>query len=842
MTYSARIAHDWPGKSSASGDHPAIWHMLDVAACAEHLIAGHRAFAALSSGQRRAFTVLVALHDVGKISTTFRGVIRHRRRGAYRHWMLSDVLLTRILDPILGQALGGDAHARGELYAAVSGHHGGPERSNDRREIVRRKMAIGDEAEGVARSWTSLLLELLPGGSLAGIDQRVARRLSWALSGLTVAADWVASNAKWFPPASPDLAPVDYLKRARSQAADAVGHAGLDASPLASVKDARSLTGVPELRPMQSAAASAVLPDGPALVLLEDATGAGKTEAALILAYRMMASGHARGLFFALPTMATANAMFGRMMGAASRLFAHRPSLSLVHGRSHLHSGFRALVGAEDDPTPEAGCARWLADDRRRSLLAEIGVGTIDQALMGVLPTRFSTLRLFGLTDRILIVDEAHAYDPYMQRQLETLLRMQAMNGGSAIVMTATLPLEMRRAYAKAFRSGLGCQEAALDHWEYPALAVVGAESRAEVVAPAPAARRSIGVERIDNADEMVELLMASAGSGAACVWVRNAVDDAIAAVEVLRARGCSTHLLHARFALGDRLRHEDAVMRRFGRLGDRRAGQVLVATQVVEASLDLDFDVMVSDLAPIGALIQRAGRLWRHMDWRPANARPVPGPSLTILSPDPDDVKDQHWLNDLLDRGAYVYRHDDQWRTARAIFVADEIREPDDLRVLIEAVHGPDAPQVPEPLERAQIEHDGATLGDTALAQQNVVVPEDGYLKGTKGGVWSDERYPTRLGAEEATLVLARREADGLLPWWSHEEEPALAWTLSEVRCNRNRLPAALPDQSAEDIGRLKASWPRGKRDYLTVCPVSEGGVICAGLHYDPQWGLTFT
>ena len=203
MTYSARIAHDWPGKSSASGDHPAIWHMLDVAACAERLIAGHRAFAALSPDQCRAFTVLVALHDVGKISTIFRSVIRHRRRGAYRHWMLSDVLLTRILDPILGQAFGGDVHARGELYAAVSGHHGGPERSNDRREIARRKLAIGDEAEGVARSWTSLLLELLPGGSLAGIDQRATRRLSWALSGLTVAADWVARTRSGFRPHLP---------------------------------------------------------------------------------------------------------------------------------------------------------------------------------------------------------------------------------------------------------------------------------------------------------------------------------------------------------------------------------------------------------------------------------------------------------------------------------------------------------------------------------------------------------------------------------------------------------------------------------------------------------------
>ena len=329
---------------------------------------------------------------------------------------------------------------------------------------------------------------------------------------------------------------------------------------------------------MQTAAEVVELPDGPTLALLEDATGAGKTEAALILAYRMMVSGYARRALLRAPHDGDGQRDVredGERPPRASLPIARRsPWFTAVRTFTR---DFVPSLAQKTTRTPEAGCARWLADDRRRSLLAEIGVGTIDQALMGVLPTRFSTLRLFGLTDRILIVDEAHAYDPYMQRQLETLLKMQAMNGGSAIVMTATLPLEMRQAYADAFRSGLGCQAAMLDHRDYPALAIVGTESRAEAVAPAPATRRSVGVERVDNADKAVELLAASAGDGAACVWVRNAVDDAIAAVHALRARGCSTHLLHARFALGDRLRHEDAVMDRFGRLGDLRAGQVLV-------------------------------------------------------------------------------------------------------------------------------------------------------------------------------------------------------------------------------------------------------------------------
>ena len=278
-TFPLPLASDWPGKSSDSQEHPAIWHMLDVAACAEHLIEGHQAFATLGPSERRACVVLVALHDVGKISSTFRALLRERRFGAYRHWQLSDVLLTHALDPIIAAAYGSDKHTRGELYAAVSGHHGGPERTNDRLELRRRSKAIGVQAERAASEWVSLLLDLLPGGSLGGLTQSVARRLSWALSGLTVASDWVASNAEWFPPASPELDPVEYLKRAQYQAAEAVRKAGLDYASSASTTDGRSLTGLTNLHPMQRAVETVEFEDGPVLVLIEDMTGSGKTEA-----------------------------------------------------------------------------------------------------------------------------------------------------------------------------------------------------------------------------------------------------------------------------------------------------------------------------------------------------------------------------------------------------------------------------------------------------------------------------------------------------------------------------------------------------------------------------------
>ena len=231
---------------------------------------------------------------------------------------------------------------------------------------------------------------------------------------------------------------------------------------------------------MQAAVGEIALPDGPVLALIEDATGAGKTEAALILAARMMEAGKGDGFFFALPTMATSNAMLARLEEIVPRLFDGRPALALTHGRATMNERFREIRGrdgsdASGGPSCGPSCGSWLADDRRRILLADVGVGTIDQALLAVLPTRFNTLRLRALSGHILIVDEAHEFDPYMEAQLQRLLQFHALLGGSAIVMTATLPLGMRAGFIKAFQKGRGIRRPPdVEGHAYPMLTVIG--------------------------------------------------------------------------------------------------------------------------------------------------------------------------------------------------------------------------------------------------------------------------------------------------------------------------------------------------------------------------------
>lgn len=822
----------WPGKSDADGAaHPALCHMLDVAACAAELWPSSP-LASLSSAQRGAFLLLVALHDLGKISGAFRRQIESATAPPpnCRHWELTDTLLERF-DAILAEKLGGTQTVRRILRQAVAGHHGRPVVAAAERQ---REAALGPDAISAAQQALWALLALFQPASLSGLDEIEANRLSWLLSGLTTQADWIGSNSEWFPFAMRPGSLSDYWVVAQIRARVAVAKAGLGLGQIARPDPATFVGGA--LRPMQFAAAQAELPEGPMLAVIEDATGSGKTEAALILAQRMLAAGKGRGIFFALPSMASSDAMFSRMRGQLAHLFAGRPSLALAHGRRLLNSEFADLRGnwsvSPEERHFDDACAPWIADDRRLSLLADIGVGTVDQALMSVLPTRFHTLRMVALANRILIVDEAHDYDPYMETELRALLRFHAMFGGSAIVMTATLPLPMREGYVRAYLQGQGKTRAPALSQAYPALSIIAKTVSNQPVEPFSATRRRVTVKRIGSVEVAVRVIAEGARAGAACLWVRNAVDDAIAAVEALRAEGIAADLLHARFAMADRAGIETEMQARFGKAGQGREGRVLVATQIVQASLDLDFDLMVSDLAPMGDLIQRAGRLWRHE----RGARPVPGPRLHLLAPDPAEVVNGRWIFATQPSGGWVYPAGVLWRTARALVREGAIDAPEQLRALISEAYGDDP--VPEPLERAEAERLGAGNAQAGLARLNVLSAVEGY--GQSANYFDDRQFPTRLGQDQVVLVLMRRDGK-VLRHWAEGASPAQSEALSEVQLSRRRygMTTLEREQARPEIAALRAGWPDWAKAVRKIAIVGDDGAIDGGLRYDRLCGL---
>ncbi len=828
----------WPGKSVDGRTHPALWHMLDVGAVAACLTA--RRPLTGSRQADRAAVLLVALHDLGKFSASFRAMLLGRPYSGLRHWQHSYRLL-RDHDNLLSGKLGATQSVRRIFYAAVAGHHGGPPEHLDHRKSKDQANQIGAEASRIAGEAIEAVAPLFSGASLEGLTESEARRLSWALSGLTVQADWIGSNPEWFGPQDAGT-PIDvYWNQARARADTAIVAAGLHCarpSPDGAVRVLPATTG---LRPMQAAVGEIGLPDGPVMALIEDATGAGKTEAALILAARMMEAGKGDGFFFALPTMATSNAMLARLEGIVPRLFSGRPALALTHGRAGMNELFRQIQGRDgSDPAGGPSCGSWLADDRRRILLADVGVGTIDQALMAVLPTRFNTLRLRALSGHILIVDEAHEFDPYMEAQLQRLLQFHAMLGGSAIVMTATLPLAMRAGYAKAFQKGRGIRRPPdVEGNAYPMLTVIGRGIDSVQPDPVPATCRDLAVQRLEDEAAAVRLVQSGVKQGMACVWIRNSVSGAIASGMALREAGLQVDLLHARFTVADRLKHEAAVQRRFGRDGIGRAGRVLVATQVVEASLDLDFDLMVTDLAPVGSLVQRAGRLWRHMDQRPAEKRPVAAPALHVLAPDPDQVEGTDWLKRILGSGAPVYPQDVQWRTAKALFDRGMIRAPGGVRNLIETVHGDDPPEVPEALQGFEIETIGRKMSEAQQAFNQVLDAEDSYDQPQMQRVYDDDRFPTRLGVPQVTLRLARELRGRLVPWAG---EGPLGWQGSEVLVSAARYRNLEGvDQDRPEIRVVREAWPDWMRERVLVAPVEEDGLICDGLKYNSEVGIVF-
>ena len=449
-------------------------------------------------------------------------------------------------------------------------------------------------------------------------------------------------------------------------------------------------------------------------------------------------------------------------------------------------------------------------------MLAQVGVGTVDQALLAVLPVRHATLRQQGLRGKVLVVDEAHAFDPYMREELAALLQFHAAAGGSAILLSATLPRAVRETLVNSYRAGLGASRVSLVSIAYPLATLAGVDGPVveQHCDPRDGLPRTVSVTRAPDTAEVLRRVAAAAQAGAGVAWVRNTVDDALAAAALLRAEGIEPLVFHARFAVHDRLRVEAEVLRRFGRESQGGARQgVVVATQVIESSLDLDFDLLCTDLAPADSLIQRAGRLWRHR-----RDRIMTGPELVVLSPDPVPDPAANWIEGVLPGTASVYRNPALlWRSARAIFARGTLVTPDDMRPMIESAA---AEEVPPGLAAKSYRAMGADSAAGGIGRQNVLQFARGYTPAS--GAWEpDTHTPTRLEDEpQVTLRLARRESGRIVPYAPVDgdgkpDDMRRAWSMSEVLVRQRRMATCpLPPEWRDAAERARAGWGRWERD----------------------------
>jgi CRISPR-associated endonuclease/helicase Cas3 len=728
------------------------------------------------------------------------------------------------------------------LFRAVSGHHGEPPK-HDGTVSVDSLFLDGDRA--AARDFADQAATLLLGsGSYPPIDYfegwfEQFSTASWLLAGLVTMSDWLGSNRAFFPFQTEVMDLADYWKNfAQRGAEDAVRDAGV--LP-ATVSSNCGMAGLfpPDLppkitspSPIQVYLSSCPLTPEPRLTIIEETTGGGKTEAALVLAHRLMNYGCGEGIFMGLPTMATADSLYGRIAETYQRMYTgdQRASVVLATSARDLSDLFKHSVLPagqwiheqynSEEETASATCTIWLAQNRKKALLAQVGVGTIDQALMAVLPFRHQSLRLLGLARNILIVDEVHAYDPYMHTVLCGLLKFQAAFGGSAILLSATLTMAQRQDLTSAFCAGLGWRAKTLTDETYPLITMATAHDVTEIPIDSSAARvRTVTVQMADDSADVLEQIVRAAGDGRCVCWVRNTIDDAINAFNEFNTRLESRQVLlfHARFVLGDRLDIEKKVLDTFGKesLDPIRQGMVLVATQVVEQSLDLDFDLMITDLAPMDLIIQRAGRLHRHPRGDRGEA------VLVVLAPPLTSTPDSDWYMRVFPKGGYVYpNHGQLWLTAQLLDTERKIVMPDGARTLIEGVFGSEAQKsIPSALLPREAQADGKNRGDISIARLNTLEVSDGYRRTPTQ--WVEEAHvSTRLGQLTSTLVLARWDGTTLTPWYSSEKN---AWDLSQVHIAEKKVASAAVFDGELDaaVKRLEDQIP-GLDKWLILVPLS--------------------
>lgn len=909
--------HYW-GKAEKEGDgyHLLVYHCLDVAAVGHLLLRKNnlllRRLVGVTGLDEAAFCrwqeIFLALHDIGKFSESFQNLrpdflkklqqkesalsysVRHDSLG-FLLWEQGLCRPDNLNEWFHIRADEGQLRKWGRVLAcfgrAMTGHHGEPPKKEGSNNLQFRLAAYFSQAD--VASATRFGADF---SAVLGLDQQMPEppsysqdlkarmeKASWLLAGFSVLCDWIGSNSRWFPFHSSPIPLADYwCSHALPQAERAVQEAGMDIAFPAESEGvfADLFPGINEPTPLQHHVVECPVSPHPQLFILEEVTGSGKTEAALFLVRRLIANGLGDGVFVALPTMATSNAMYERVATMYRRLFAgsSHPSLVLAHSARHLLATFIKSIGepaevaqiyGSEDEAASSQCASWLADNRKKSLLADVGVGTLDQALLAILPSRFQSLRLFGLARHILIVDEVHAYDPYMNKLLQTLLSFHAALGGSAILLSATLPLQVRQEMLNSFGRGLGMEEfPRATCSDYPLATHFSATSGiVETSVPASPFRRSSLVLKLAYEREEIERVIIEASSQGKCVcWIRNTVHDALAGYESLRPR-IKPHrliLFHARFAMGDRLDIENAVCATFGRLSgeEERNGRVLIATQVVEQSLDLDFDMLISDLAPMDLLIQRAGRLHRHLRDEKGNLlscgeradRREP-PRFFIHTPVPEDGASADWYKVVFPEAGFVYpSHGSLWLTARLLREREALRMPEDARELIEAAFSVEAEDlIPVALRQRDLEAEAQRQADRSLAHINMLKLEEGYR--ATPNQWREEmRTPTRLGDMQSTVRLARWDGAALTPWYERGDFP---WDMSQVSIRSHSVSAEADHEPAlkTEVEKLKGSLPdKGKWSILVpMTPGDDGkwhGLAKDGngrtvvLTYDPATGIS--
>lgn len=543
--------------------------------------------------------LLAAIHDNGKLSPTFQEKINRALEGYERN---SGQGLASC-NPDHEKQWGGHAgtgkltleyyieekeeeldNPRNYKYLPdiVGAHHGGNTKSQN---MACDKVLGGQE-------WNDKRIELIEylkeffKTELPVIKDELQARIA---AGLTVVSDWIGSGSIFDDPGDTQW---------ESKIPNALNKAGFKPVRVKGNLSFKDIFGF-EARPAQESLINACAKPG--VYVLEAPMGSGKTEAALYCAYKMLAGGYARGIYFALPTQITSNKIYDRFKPFIEKISMEPETVRLLHSNAMLYE-----FGAEAAPG-----GSWF-NGSKRGLLAPFAVGTIDQALMSAMNVRHSSVRAFGLFGKVVILDEVHTYDAYTGTILDKLVKDLAGLGCTVIILSATLTKNRRKEITGFEGSDIS----------YPLITAIADSELSEYPCARPKDRQVIIEQR--SFAEAAKIAANAAAQGQQVLWIENTVGEAQEAFKTLAAAGeFECGLLHSRFMKCDRSAIEDKWVKLYGPDNPERysSGRILVGTQVLEQSLDIDADLLITRMAPADFILQRIGRLWRHDIKRHKNA-----------------------------------------------------------------------------------------------------------------------------------------------------------------------------------------------------------------------------
>ncbi|MBU1168601.1 MAG: CRISPR-associated helicase Cas3' [Proteobacteria bacterium] len=770
------------GKYNNESWHPVLCHMLDVGIVAHELFYGlpnsikKRLEGVFGLSEMKLLNLIAffaALHDIGKISPGFQKkntqFFNILHESGHQFPEASETLHGQvsldILPDLLMDELGCSEDLALGFSSILAAHHG---------------VFAGEEGFGSGDgpwkdgrlSVMKYLSDLFEIDSLAGVNTPPIPVLM-ILAGLVCVADWIASSEENFVYTSGTPASLPQYIEERFDIAKRLVETLKMTNNKIELHEFKDLFGFDNPNACQAATIHVTQRlSHPMLIAVESPMGSGKTEAALSAFSEIAAKSDIGGLFYALPTQATGNAMLPRMEKFLKNLKPKGGAeLHLLHGNADLNRNYEALrLSSVNAGEGDMTASTWFMS-RKRGLLSGYGVGTIDQALMAALKVRHFFVRLFGLSGKVLILDEVHAYDVYMQEEIFSLIGWLGQCGTSIILLSATLPRYLRQKLFQAFIPNARVDESV----DYPCVTGIDLNNKKIVTmpivdeAPDPISVELLVTDLNNKKYRILDILKTRLSDGGSAACIVNTVKEAQDLYRLVKngMPDAETVLFHSRFTKGRRLVIEEQILSTWGKNGNRPEKGIVVATQVIEQSLDVDFDLMISDLAPADLLLQRAGRLHRHHMPSPFRPEKLKTRSLVVTIPDY-----QNKVPDFGDSG-YVYEKDILTRTALWVSPLGcetnaEVTLPGNGIDWIETVYNASG-CIPGHLSNAmdlwEKERKGEEMAQEFIARTNTLcsvhncLNDIDYLLDLSNDFNEDKMITTRLGNESITLVILERD-----------------------------------------------------------------------------------